>query len=325
MLKEHAAPRTLAEAIRFFADPDTAFGFVVTLRWPSGVSCPRCGGADPSFLKSRRIWKCKACRQQFSIKVGTIFEDSPLGLDKWLPALWMLANAKNGISSYELGRALGVTQKTAWFMLGRIRHAMQAKSFEKWDGEVEADESFIGGKRANMHKAKQDRLPFNSGRQHMQNVFGMLRRSKQGRPSKVRLAHVGTIRKHDLGKHIDATVEAGATLYTDAHAAYGSLAKKVWLEKYRHMVIDHAIAYAKGAIHTNGLENFWSLLKRSLKGTYISVDPFHLFRYLDEQAFRFNERTENDMTRFVTVLRETIGRKLTYRGLIGADYTISTT
>ncbi|MEK7402344.1 MAG: IS1595 family transposase, partial [Gemmatimonadota bacterium] len=170
MLKQHAAPRTLAEAIRFFADPDTAFGFVVTLRWPSGVSCPRCGGADPSFVKTRRIWKCKACRQQFSIKVGTIFEDSPLGLDKWLPALWMLANSKNGISSYELARALGVTQKTAWFMLGRIRHAMAAKSFEKWDGEVEADESFIGGKRANMHKAKQDRLPFNSGRQHMQNV-----------------------------------------------------------------------------------------------------------------------------------------------------------
>lgn len=156
MLKEHAAPRSLSDAIRFFADPDTALAFVVTLRWPSGVSCPHCKAEKPSFLRSRRIWKCRACRRQFSVKVGTIFEDSPLGLDKWLPALWMLANSKNGISSYELGRALGVTQKTAWFMLGRIRLAMQTKSFKKMKGEVEIDEAFIGGKAEFMHKDKRN-------------------------------------------------------------------------------------------------------------------------------------------------------------------------
>src|SRR4051794_5494786 len=117
MLKQHPAPETLSEAIRFFADPDVAFRFVVQLRWPNGVSCPRCGHEKVSFLSTRRIFKCLGCRKQFSVKVGTIFEDSALGLDKWLPALWLLANAKNGISSYELHRALGVTQKTAWFML----------------------------------------------------------------------------------------------------------------------------------------------------------------------------------------------------------------
>lgn len=154
MLKQHAAPTSLSEAIRYFADPDRALAFMVTLRWPSGIACPRCNANSPSFVRSRRIWKCRSCRRQFSIKVGTIFEDSPLGLDKWLPALWMLANSKNGISSYELARALGVTQKTAWFMLGRIRLAMQSKSFKKMSGEVEVDESFIGGKRRNMHGAK---------------------------------------------------------------------------------------------------------------------------------------------------------------------------
>src|SRR5215207_5212319 len=136
MLKQHAAPKTLSEAIRYFADADTSFAFVVQLRWPSGVSCPKCGTDKPSFLSTRRIWKCKGCKQQFSVKVGTIFEDSPLGLDKWLPALWLLANAKNGISSYELARSIGVTQKTAWFMLGRIRLGMQTKSFTKLSGTV---------------------------------------------------------------------------------------------------------------------------------------------------------------------------------------------
>ena len=143
MIKQHKAPESLSEAIVYFADRNVAFDFMVQMRWPAGVICPHCEAEKPMLLKTRLIWKCRTCRKQFSVKVGTIFEDSPLGLDKWLPALWMLANCRNGISSYELARNLGVTQKTAWFMLGRIRLAMKAKSFKKLSGTVEIDETFV--------------------------------------------------------------------------------------------------------------------------------------------------------------------------------------
>lgn len=325
MLKKHAAPRSLSEAIRFFADPDTALAFVVTLRWPSGVDCPHCNAEKPSFLRSRRIWKCRSCKRQFSVKVGTIFEDSPLGLDKWLPALWLLANSKNGVSSYELGRALHVTQKTAWFMLGRIRLAMQTKSFRKLKGEVEVDETFIGGKRVNMHQAKRERLNVRSGHQHMQTVMGMLERKRGKKHSTVQLHHVANTRKRELGSRIETQVQKGAALYTDALPSYRRLAEHHWGTDYKHAAIDHSKQYVEGRVHTNGLENFWSLLKRSIRGTYVSVDPSHLFRYLDEQAFRFNQRTKDDFGRFVGVLHNVLGKRLTYRDLISADMVPSTT
>jgi transposase-like protein len=148
-------PKNLLEAVRYFADLDVATDFVAKLRWPNGPVCPKCGSADKhSYLTTRRIWKCKACKKQFSVKVGTIFEDSALGLDKWLPAVWLIANSKNGISSHELGRALGTTQKSAWFMLHRIRLAMRSGSFEMMNGTVEVDETYIGGKARNMHKGE---------------------------------------------------------------------------------------------------------------------------------------------------------------------------
>lgn len=325
MIKEYANPQTLSEAIRYFANPDRALAFVVTLRWPSGVICPRCGGESPSFLTTRRIWKCKSCRQQFSVKVGTIFEDSPLGLDKWLPALWLLANAKNGISSYELARALGVTQKTAWFMLSRIRLAMQTRTFAKMSGTVEADESYIGGKRGNMHKSKRERLNIRSGNQHMEAVLGMLERKRGDKHSTVALRHIQNTKKAVLNAHIRETVEKGTDLYTDAHPTYRRLSIVNWGEDYNHAAVDHAIKYVDGQVHTNGLENFWSLLKRSIKGTYVSVDPIHLFRYLDEQTYRFNERKKNDLQRFVGVLKDVLGRRLTYKELISTDMLPATT
>lgn len=323
MLKEHTSPRTLAEAFRFFADPDRANEFVVNLRWPGGVACPNCGTDKPSFLRSRRIWKCrsKVCsKRQFSIKVGTIFEDSALGLDKWLPALWLLSNAKNGISSYELARALGVTQKTAWFMLSRIRLAMQTKSFAKMKGEVEIDEAFIGGKAEFMHKAKRNKGARRHGQWDKAMVFGMLQRKRRNKHSTVVLHHVPGVKRKELMPHIQANVEHGSNVYTDAFRSYRTLE-----QDYKHAAIDHAVAYARGNVHTNGLENFWSLLKRAIKGTYISVDPFHLFRYLDEQAFRFNRREETDQGRFVRVLRAIIGKRLTYAELISADMVPATT
>jgi len=323
MLKEHAAPRSLSEAIRYFADPDTALWFVVNLRWPSGVSCPLCDTDNPSYLRSRRIWKCrnaKCAKRQFSVKVGTIFEDSPLGLDKWLPALWLLANAKNGISSYELGRALGVTQKTAWFMLGRIRLAMQSKSFKKLRGEVEVDESFFGGLSANMHKDKRRATIHGSGWNDKQAVMGMLQRKRGGKHSVVRFAVIPNIQKKTLVPLVQQNVEAGSSVYTDKHHAYKYIGPQ-----YRHAAVDHAVEYVRGRVHTNGLENFWSLMKRTIKGTYISVDPFHLFRYLDEQSQRFNLRKLNDLGRFVFTLKNVLGKRLTYRELISADMTPATT
>ncbi len=157
MSKPQELPNTLLEAVRYFADLNVATEFVAKMRWPDGPVCPSCGGVEYSYLTTRRLWKCKACKKQYSVKVGTIFEDSALGLDKWLPAVWLIANSKNGISSHELGRALGTTQKSAWFMLHRIRLAMQSGSFDMLSGTVEVDETFIGGKARNMHKADRRR------------------------------------------------------------------------------------------------------------------------------------------------------------------------
>jgi transposase-like protein len=160
MTRNNDAPGTLIEAVNYFADGDVALAFVANLRWPSGEQiCPKCSGvAKQYYLKSQRRWKCRYCRHQFSIKVGTIFEDSPVPLSKWLPAVWMLCNCKNGISSHELAGALGVTQKTAWFMLHRIQLAMQSKSFAKASGNVEVDETYIGGKARNISKSKKARV-----------------------------------------------------------------------------------------------------------------------------------------------------------------------
>ncbi len=314
------APKTLLDAVRYFADEDVALGFVVNVRddWRDGPVCPRCESQENSFLKTRRIWKCKSCQKQFSVKVGTIFEDSPIPLSKWLPAMWMLVNDKNGISSYELARALGVTQKTAWFMLARIRLAMQSKSFRKMSGHVEADETFIGGKARNMHAAKRKRLGISQSRSMIGKVavMGLLERhTKDDGGSQVRFKVIANRKKHQLEQTVSAHVEVGATLHTDALRSYDRMGER----GYIHNVIDHAEAYVDGQVHTNGLENFWSLLKRAIKGTYISVEPFHLFRYLDEQAFRFNNRKDNDAGRFVSALKSIVNKRVTYAALTGSE------
>src|SRR5215212_8738901 len=211
----HKAPETLLEAIQYFADPDAAIRFVAELRWPEGPICPVCASKEVSYLTTRRIWKCKGCKKQYSVKLGTIFEDSPLGLDKWLPALWMLANCKNGISSYELAKNLHVTQKTGWFMLSRIRLAMQTGTFKKLSGEVEADETYVGGRRKNMHKSKQARVAKGGGVQHMSAVFGMLERKRGDNHSTVQLAHIPNTRKRELERHIRENIEHGSAIYTD--------------------------------------------------------------------------------------------------------------
>src|SRR6266566_1233251 len=275
------APKTLQDAIIYFSDPERAFVYAVNLRWPNRrVICPRCNGEEHSFVKTRRIWFCKGCKKQFTVKVGSIFEDSPIPLDKWLTAMWMLANCKNGVSSYEIARDLGITQKSAWFMLQRIRLALQGnKPTVKMggSGEVEVDETFIGGKARNMHKSRRMRRLAATGVGGKAPVLGMLERD-----GKVITMVVPNIGKKAIQQEIRNHVAAGSALYTDALLSYYGLDTD-----YLHRVIDHAEKYVEGRVHTNGMENFWSLLKRGLNGTYVSVEPFHLFRYLDEQTFRF--------------------------------------
>ena len=303
-------PSDLRNAIVYFNDVEHCREFMVELRWPDGkVKCPRCGSEHVLWIAKERVWKCygKHDHAKFSLKTGTIFEDSPIALEKWLPAAWLIINCKNGISSYELARDLKVTQKSAWFMLHRIRLAMQSGTFEKLSGEVEADETFIGGKARNMHVAQRKRRITGTGTKDKTAVMGILERGGKVRtvvvPNRRRSALQGEIRKH---------VEAGAALYTDALLSYNGLEGD-----YAHQVVDHAVQYVDGRVHTNGLENFWSLLKRSISGTYVSVEPFHLFRYLDEQSFRFNERKMTDAERFCFAMSNVFGRRLTWNQLTG--------
>lgn len=314
-------PQTLIEAIRYFADPDVALDFVVKMRWPDGnVTCPTCGSDDVRFIPTRRIWECKAkhAKRQFSVKVGTIFEDSPISLDKWLATIWLIANAKNGVSSYEIARAIGVTQKTAWFMLHRIRLAMQSDDFGPSNGHVEVDETFIGGKARNMHKGRREALGQGRGTIGKIAVMGVLERNQPDRPSSVRMEVLPSTQTKHIDPAVRRNVEPGSTVYTDALASYRHLETE-----YVHHVIDHAETYVNGKVHTNGIENFWSLLKRAIRGTYVSVEPFHLFRYLDEQAFRFNGRRGDDASRFQRITGRLVGKRLTYGQLTGK--TMSTT
>lgn len=307
-------PTTLIEAVQFFGDPDRSLNFLVAMRWPDGVACPTCGSKEVSFLKTRRLWKCKNnhSKRQFSIKVGSIFEDSPLPLDKWLVAMWLIVNCKNGISSYEVARDLDVRQETAWFMLHRIRKAMQRGTFEKFGngGPVEADETFIGGLARNMHKDKKAEKITGTGGAGKELVAGLLDRET----GKVHVTHIKDRKKKTLQEHVKAHVASGAELFTDELASYTGLDKD-----YVHQFVNHAEKYVEGNVHTNGIENFWSLLKRGIKGTYVSVEPFHLFRYLDEQAFRYNERKGNDADRFVETASSIFGKRLTYRELTGKN------
>jgi transposase-like protein len=306
-------PETLQEAIVYFSDPQRAFDYAVQLRWPDGkVTCPRCKGSKHSFIKTRRIWFCYDCKKQFTVKVGTVLEDSPITLDKWMSAFWMLVNCKNGISSLEIHRALGVTQKTAWFMLQRLRLALHETHGAKLQGHVEVDETFIGGKARFMHKNKRARI----GKMGWGNkviVAGFRERGS----GKVRTQIIPNRELPTMHTMVKENVEYGSYLSTDDCHSYWGLDKE-----YVHQIIDHAEAYVNGQVHTNGLENFWSLVKRGLKGTYVSVEPFHLFRYLDEQIFRYNNRATkkhfvSDSYRFEMAFPQIADKRLTYDEVIG--------
>jgi len=325
-MNENNIPKTQREAINIFSDSGRCHDFMVEMRWNGKPRCAHCGTANIGNLSvsnrtvedkdgnkrtlTRRLWNCKECKKQFTVKVGTIFEDSAVGLEKWLPCVWMIVNAKNGISSCEIARSLCVTQRTAWFMAHRIRAAIHDGSFEKLSGGVEADETFIGSKARNMHKEKRAQKVKGTGPIAMTAVMGLLERNIRKQSSRVVLKVLNTRRKSELQSHVRNHVVEGSTVLTDALKSYEGLN-----DKYAHEVIDHAVAYVNGHVHTNGLENFWSLLKRTIKGTYVHCEPFHLFRYLDEQAYRFNERSKDDSGRFVGAVSGIFNRRLTYEEL----------
>jgi hypothetical protein len=307
------SPKTLQQAIIFFADQDNCIAYVRDMRWPDGVViCPTCGRNDVSWLAAQKKWQCKSkhTKRQFSAKVGTIFEDSPLGLDKWLMATWMLTNCKNGVSSYEIARDLDITQKSAWFMLHRIRLAMGDDAGKLGGGgPVEIDETFVGGKVKNMHKRKMDKTVNYKGGQGKTVVIGMLERG-----GRVKAKVVANRQKPVIDSVVSEGVEAGSHIITDQYNVYPHLATP-----YYHEIINHMESYVRGHIHTNGIENFWSCLKRGLTGTYIAVEPFHLSRYVEEQVFRFNNRKDsNDAQRFNKVLSQIAGKRLTYAEVTGS-------
>ena len=307
-------PKSLQEAILYFSNPDKCIDYLAVRRWPKRVICPTCGSEKVKFNPNRRLWQCSSHhpKRQFSVKVRTIYEDSPIGLDKWLTATWMLTNCKNGISSYEVARDLRLTQKSAWFMLHRIRLALQDEFFgSKLGGngsEVEVDETFIGGKARNMHLSKRQRRITGTGGKDKTAAMGIMERG-----GKLRTVVVANRRRSALQAEVRKHVEAGAALYTDALLSYEGLATD-----YAHKVVNHAAQYVDGRVHTNSLENFWSLLKRGVSGTYGSVEPFHLFRYLDEQMFRFNNRKDlDDAGRFDLAVSQIVGKRLTFAELTG--------
>jgi transposase-like protein len=309
--------KTLAQAIQHFADSENCRKFMVFMRWPDGQpECPYCGATKLTWLAKAKVYRCYGDhpKQKFSLKVGTVFEDSPIGLEKWLPAMWLLCNAKNGISSYELSRALGVTQKTAWFMLHRIRLAMESKSFHKIGGyeggPVEVDETFIGGKFKNMHIQKREKAT----KDNKAIVMGMLERNTR----QVRAKVIPNVRRDVLQAEILNQVAPGSVVYTDQHQGYASLEEQAFI----HGTVNHLNEYVRGNIHTQGIENFWSLLKRTLSGTYVAVEPFHLDAYVAEQAFRYNNRATKgnpltDADRFTLAVSQIAGKRLTYAELTG--------
>jgi len=305
------SPKTLIEAIQYFSDAENCRQFMIAVRWNDGiVRCPICQSEKVTYLAKAKVYRCygKHPKQKFSLKVGTVFEDSPIGLEKWLPAAWLLSNSKNGVSSYELSRSLGVTQKSAWFMLHRIRTAMKEDhkgmtTGSHWGNPIEVDETFIGGKPQNKHLGKRQR-------KDKAIVMGMLNRETR----QIRAKVIPNVKRETLQAEILANVGFNAHVFTDGHVGYDKLSE---YKNFTHRTVNHINEYVNGRVHTQGIENFWSLLKRGLNGTYVAVEPFHMDAYVDEQAFRYNNRKQTDAKRFEKVLSQVAGRRLTYNDLTG--------
>jgi transposase-like protein len=302
-------PTTLISAIRYYSNEAVCVEFLSRLKWENGVKrCPKCDSTEVYGLRTRKVFKCRACKKQFSIKVGTIMQDSPLPITKWVPAIWMVVNCKNGISSCEMARALGIKQSSAWHMNHRIRKAIENGSMVKLSGEVETDSTYIGGLEKNRHAHKRGTQVQGGGGKAI--VFGAVERK-----GSVQARVVDGLGKTDVENHVLSSVAIGSKLFTDEHPGYQNMAFA-----YEHKSVNHSKGqYVDGNAHTNTIENYWSLVKRMIKGTYVSVAPFHLDRYLQEQGYRFNMRKGNDSSRFIQAASQIFGKTLTYAELTGVD------
>lgn len=295
---------TLIQMMTAFPDEQSAIDHFTAIRWADGAYCPLCGSTKVYHFSDKRTHKCGDCRKRFSIKVGTIFEDSKIELRKWMMAIWLITSHKKGIASTTLAKDLGVTQKTAWFMLHRLRHAARTQSFNKpLDGEVEIDETYVGGKASNRHKGDPKNGPGTSGKTA---VIGALERG-----GNVVATVIDSTATATLDGFAHAVVTPGAKVSTDEHSGYRHLGRT-----FDHGVVRHGAGeYVAAGHHTNSIEGYWSLLKRQIVGIHHYVTPKHLNRYVSENAWRFNLRDMGEGERVNALLASANGR-LTYKALI---------
>lgn len=304
--------KTLVDLLQYFSDEQTCRNYLEQIRWTNGLVCPyeNCKHDKVFRYTNGKVYKCAKCQRQYSVKVGTIFEDSKIPLQKWFAAIYLITSHKKGISSLQLHRDLGVTQKTAWFMLHRVRHTLGvSQPTEKLKGTIEADETFIGGLEANKHKNKRTKGTQGRSVETKTAVAGVIERGGELRAKKVKDTSHGSLRYF-----VVQNVEIGANLKTDEWIGYNGLSAL-----FRHRKINHGIEeYVNGDTHVNNVEGFWSHLKRGISGIYHSVSAKHLQNYLDEFVFRYNTRTYSESNRFDNMLNN-INTHLTYEQLINGN------